>query len=157
MKQFAGALERGLIFMAGDGVQTHMTNSRLTDPEVLEWNFPVLLESFSLRRGSGGQGHYKGGDGIIRRLRFLEPMTASILSERRVYPPLGMNGGEPGKAGKKLCEGELKELLKNCQEALKWIFFVEMFLSLKHQEEGALENERQNTKPYRLERFNFWY
>ncbi len=72
---------------AGDGfdgtsaVQTHMTNSRLTDPEVLEWRFPVLVESFSLRKGSGGQGRWRGGDGVVRKIRFLEPMTASILSE----------------------------------------------------------------------------
>ena len=91
-------------FHGCDGVQTHMTNSRLTDPEVLEWNFPVLLEGFSLRRGSGGLGRYRGGDGTIRRVRFLKPMTASILSERRVYPPLGMNGGEPGKVGRNYVE-----------------------------------------------------
>ena len=90
---------------AGDGfsgthvVQTHMTNSRLTDPEVLEWRFPVLLEAFSIRRGSGGRGRWHGGDGAIRRIRFLEPMTAAILSGHRSVPPYGMAGGEPGMVG----------------------------------------------------------
>ncbi len=80
-------------------VHTHMTNSRLTDPEVLEWRFPVRLDAFAIRRGSGGRGRWRGGDGVIRRLRFLEPMTASILSERRTVPPFGLAGGEPGQPG----------------------------------------------------------
>lgn len=80
-------------------VQTHMTNSRLTDPEVLESRFPVLLEVFSIRRGSGGAGHYAGGDGAIRRLRFLEPMTATILSSRRRVAPFGLAGGSAGQTG----------------------------------------------------------
>ncbi len=74
-------------------VQTHMTNSRLTDPEVLEFRFPVLLESFGLRLGSGGAGRWRGGDGGVRRLRFLEPMTASILSNGRVHGAFGLLGG----------------------------------------------------------------
>jgi 5-oxoprolinase (ATP-hydrolysing) len=77
-------------------VHTHMTNTRLTDPEVLEWRFPVLLESFAIRRDSGGQGRWKGGDGVVRRLRFLETMTAAILSTHRTVPPYGMAGGAPG-------------------------------------------------------------
>ncbi|GAB2993970.1 hydantoinase B/oxoprolinase family protein [Amycolatopsis acidiphila] len=90
---------------AGDGfagasvVQTHMTNSRLTDPEVLEWRFPVLLDAFSIRRGSGGRGRWNGGDGAVRRLRFLEPMTASTLSGHRRVAPYGLAGGEPGALG----------------------------------------------------------
>jgi 5-oxoprolinase (ATP-hydrolysing) len=80
-------------------VQTHMTNSRLTDPEVLEWRFPVLLESFEIRRGSGGAGAHRGGHGAVRRVRFLEPMTAAILSNHRRVPPHGMAGGEPGALG----------------------------------------------------------
>lgn len=99
-----GGAGAGPDFHGCSGVQTHMTNSRLTDPEVLEWNFPVILEGFSLRRGSGGRGCYRGGEGTIRRIRFLESMTASILSERRVYPPLGMNGGEPGMLGRNYVE-----------------------------------------------------
>ncbi|WP_126147442.1 hydantoinase B/oxoprolinase family protein [Synechococcus elongatus] len=80
-------------------VQTHMTNSRLTDPEVLESRFPVLLEEFSIRRGSGGAGHYAGGDGAVRRLQFLEPMTATILSSRRQVAPFGLAGGSAGQTG----------------------------------------------------------
>ncbi|MEU0434163.1 hydantoinase B/oxoprolinase family protein [Streptomyces sp. NPDC006290] len=90
---------------AGDGfpgapvVQTHMTNSRLTDPEVLEWRLPVRLDEFAIRRGSGGPGHWRGGDGAVRRIRFLEPMTVSTLSQHRRVPPYGMAGGEPGALG----------------------------------------------------------
>jgi len=80
-------------------VQTHMTNSRLTDPEVLEFRFPVRLESYEIRHGSGGAGRWKGGDGGIRRVRFLEPMTASILSNGRKVPSFGMAGGQPGQVG----------------------------------------------------------
>ena len=90
---------------AGDGfpgasvVQTHMTNSRLTDPEVLEWRLPVRLEEFAVRRGSGGAGRWRGGDGAVRRIRFLEPMTVSTLSQHRRVPPYGMAGGAPGAPG----------------------------------------------------------
>ncbi|WP_309058689.1 hydantoinase B/oxoprolinase family protein [Streptomyces sp.] len=90
---------------AGDGfpgasvVQTHMTNSRLTDPEVLEWRLPVRLEEFAVRHGSGGAGRWRGGDGAVRRIRFLEPMTVSTLSQHRRVPPYGMAGGEPGAPG----------------------------------------------------------
>jgi 5-oxoprolinase (ATP-hydrolysing) len=90
---------------AGEGfdgtsvVQTHMTNSRLTDPEVLEFRFPVLLESYAIRKGSGGAGRWKGGDGGVRRVRFLETMTASILSNGRTVPAFGMAGGAPGALG----------------------------------------------------------
>jgi 5-oxoprolinase (ATP-hydrolysing) len=80
-------------------VQTHMTNSRLTDPEVLEFRFPVRLESYELRAGSGGAGRWHGGDGGVRRVRFLEPMTASILSNGREVPAFGMAGGAPGALG----------------------------------------------------------
>ena len=90
---------------AGDGfagtsaVQTHMTNSRLTDPEVLESRFPVRVEEFSIRRGSGGCGRWPGGDGVVRRLRFLESMTVSTLSGHRRVPPYGLGGGSPGALG----------------------------------------------------------
>jgi 5-oxoprolinase (ATP-hydrolysing) len=80
-------------------VQTHMTNSRLTDPEVLEFRFPVRLESYEIRIGSGGAGRHHGGDGSERRLRFLEPMTVSILSNCRKVPPFGVRGGQPGALG----------------------------------------------------------
>ncbi|GGI99528.1 hydantoinase B/oxoprolinase family protein [Streptomyces brasiliensis] len=90
---------------AGDGfpgasvVQTHMTNSRLTDPEVLEWRLPVQLDEFAVRQGSGGAGRWRGGDGALRRIRFHEPMTVSTLSQHRRVPPYGMAGGEPGALG----------------------------------------------------------
>jgi 5-oxoprolinase (ATP-hydrolysing) len=80
-------------------VQTHMTNSRLTDPEVLEFRFPVRLDSYEIRRGSGGAGRWHGGDGAVRRVRFLERMTASILSNGRTVPAFGMAGGQPGALG----------------------------------------------------------
>ncbi|KZT16243.1 5-oxoprolinase [Acidovorax sp. GW101-3H11] len=80
-------------------VQCHMTNSRLTDPEVLEFRFPVRLDGYEIRKGSGGAGQYKGGDGGIRRVRFLEPMTASILSNGRHHGAFGMAGGQPGAVG----------------------------------------------------------
>ena len=82
-----------------DAVHTHMTNSRLTDPEVLEWRFPVILESFEIRTGSGGRGKYNGGDGVVRKVRFLESMVANIISGHRKVPPYGLNGGQPGKVG----------------------------------------------------------
>jgi 5-oxoprolinase (ATP-hydrolysing) len=99
-----GGSGAGANFDGTDAVQTHMTNSRLTDPEVLEWRFPVLLESFAIRPNSGGNGHHHGGNGVIRRLRFLEPMTAAILSNRRVIPPFGLHGGEAGAVGKNCVE-----------------------------------------------------
>ena len=80
-------------------VQTHMTNSRLTDPEVLEFRFPVRLESYEIRQGSGGAGRWQGGDGGVRRVRFLEAMTASILSNGRGHGAFGMAGGQPGQVG----------------------------------------------------------
>ena len=96
----AGGSGAGPGFDGADVVQTHMTNSRLTDPEVLEWRFPVLLESFAIRDGSGGQGRWRGGHGAVRRIRFLEPMTAAILSGRRLVRPHGLAGGEPGMPGR---------------------------------------------------------
>jgi 5-oxoprolinase (ATP-hydrolysing) len=91
-------------FDGTDVVQTHMTNSRLTDPEVLEWRFPVLLESYEIRRGSGGAGRWRGGDGGTRRIRFLAAMTASILANHRRIAPHGMAGGSPGAAGRNWVE-----------------------------------------------------
>ncbi|HEX5343446.1 MAG TPA: hydantoinase B/oxoprolinase family protein [Duganella sp.] len=91
---------------AGDGfdgtsvVQTNMTNSRLTDPEILEFRFPVRLDSYEIRAGSGGAGRWHGGNGGVRKVRFLEPMTAAILSNNRIHPPFGMAGGEPGALGR---------------------------------------------------------
>ena len=96
----AGVLNDGTGHPGTSGVHTHMTNSRLTDPEVLEWRFPVLLEEFSIREGSGGEGEFRGGDGTRRRIRFLEPMTVAILSGHRVTPPPGLRNGGPGALGR---------------------------------------------------------
>jgi 5-oxoprolinase (ATP-hydrolysing) len=85
-------------------VQTHMTNSRLTDPEVLEWRFPVRLESYAIRHGSGGAGRHRGGDGAERRVRFLEPMTAVMLANHRRVAPFGVAGGQPGAVGRNWVE-----------------------------------------------------
>ena len=87
-------------FDGADAVHVHMTNTRLTDPEILEWRYPVRLESFEIRRGSGGKGRWRGGDGVRRRVRFLEPMTAAILSSHRRVPPYGLAGGESGEPGR---------------------------------------------------------
>ncbi|MCG9886559.1 MAG: hydantoinase B/oxoprolinase family protein [Cyanobacteria bacterium] len=91
-------------FHGTDAVQTHMTNSRLTDPEVLEWRFPVLLEEFSIRPGSGGPGRYHGGHGVIRKIRFREAMAVGILSNRRAIAPEGLAGGQPGQPGRNILE-----------------------------------------------------
>jgi 5-oxoprolinase (ATP-hydrolysing) len=87
-------------FSGTDAVHTHMTNSRITDPEVLETRFPVLLEEFSIRQGSGGEGEFRGGNGVVRKFRFLKDMDAAILSSHRKFPPFGLKGGMPGKCGK---------------------------------------------------------
>ncbi|HUL68572.1 MAG TPA: hydantoinase B/oxoprolinase family protein [Burkholderiaceae bacterium] len=100
-------------FAGTDVVQTHMTNSRLTDPEVLEFRFPVRLESYAIRAGSGGAGKWAGGNGGVRRIRFLEPMTASILSNNRTIAPFGLAGGEPGAPGRNRVirtDGSVEEL-----------------------------------------------
>jgi len=100
----AGGSGAGLGFNGASVVQAHMTNSRLTDPEVLEWRYPVRLESYTIREGSGGKGQWNGGNGGERRIRFLEPMTASILANNRIIPPFGMAGGEPGSLGRNWVE-----------------------------------------------------
>jgi 5-oxoprolinase (ATP-hydrolysing) len=87
-----------------DAVHTHMTNSRLTDPEILEQRFPVVLESFEIRRGSGGRGRHRGGDGVRRKIRFGEAMQLVLLANRRVVPPYGLRGGQPGAVGRNWIE-----------------------------------------------------
>jgi 5-oxoprolinase (ATP-hydrolysing) len=99
-----GGAGAGPGFDGADAVHTHMTNTRLTDPEVLEWRFPVLLDSFAVRRGSGGSGRWRGGDGVVRRIRFREAMTAAILSGHRRVPPYGLEGGAPGAVGRNWVE-----------------------------------------------------
>ena len=100
----AGGAGAGPDFDGASVVQTHMTNSRLTDPEVLEWRFPVRLESFAIRRGSGGDGGHRGGDGGERRVRFLEAMTAVMLANHRRIAPFGVAGGLPGARGRNWIE-----------------------------------------------------
>jgi 5-oxoprolinase (ATP-hydrolysing) len=100
----SGGTGAGPGFDGTDAVQAHMTNSRLTDPEVLEWRFPVRIDSHEIRRGSGGGGKWHGGNGATRRVRFLEPMTAAILAGHRRIPPYGMAGGKPGDVGRNWVE-----------------------------------------------------
>jgi 5-oxoprolinase (ATP-hydrolysing) len=102
-------------------VHSHMTNTRMTDPEVLELRFPIRNEEFAIRHGSGGGGRHHGGDGAVRKLRFLEPMTATILSSHRTVPPFGLNGGQPGACGHNYvvrANGEVDELSGNDEVAL---------------------------------------
>ena len=100
----SGGAGAGPDFDGASVVQTHMTNSRLTDPEVLEWRFPVRLELYRIRHGSGGAGRQRGGDGGERRVRFLKPMTAAMLANRRRIPPFGAAGGSPGAVGRNWIE-----------------------------------------------------
>jgi 5-oxoprolinase (ATP-hydrolysing) len=109
----SGGSGAGEGFDGTDVVQTNMTNSRLTDPEILEFRFPVRLESYAIRPGSGGAGRWHGGNGGVRKVRFLEPMMAAILSNNRVFAPFGMAGGEPGERGRNLVvrvDGRVEEL-----------------------------------------------
>ena len=98
----SGGAGAGPTWHGRSGVHTHMTNTRITDPEILERRFPVLLLRFSLRDNSGGAGKYRGGEGVIREVCFRRPLTVSILSERRSFEPYGMSGGSPGARGMNL-------------------------------------------------------
>jgi 5-oxoprolinase (ATP-hydrolysing) len=109
-------------FAGTSAVQTHMTNSRLTDPEVLEFRFPVILEDFRIREGSGGEGQWRGGDGVVRRIKFREPMTAALLANRRRVPPFGLEGGGSGALGKgrvERADGEVIELPATAEVQLR--------------------------------------
>jgi 5-oxoprolinase (ATP-hydrolysing) len=108
-----GGAGAGPGFHGASAVHTHMTNSRLTDPEVLEQRYPVLIRRFGIRRGSGGAGKWQGGDGVVREVEFLEPMHAAILSNRRRVPPAGLAGGSPGACGRNYvlrADGRIEEL-----------------------------------------------
>ena len=116
-----GGSGAGPNYNGASATHVHMTNTRLTDPEVLETRFPVILEEFKIREDSGGKGKTCGGEGVLRRVRFLEPMTASILSSHRKIPPYGMAGGQPGKTGRNHIEradGTIVELLGFDREEL---------------------------------------
>ncbi|MET0287566.1 MAG: hydantoinase B/oxoprolinase family protein [Polyangiales bacterium] len=114
----AGGSGAGEGFDGTPAVQTHMTNSRMTDPEVLEMRYPVLVEEHSSRTGSGGAGRFRGGDGALRKLRMLEPMTAALLANRHRVPPYGMAGGEPGSCGAAWLEreGAGQRILGSCSQ-----------------------------------------
>ena len=116
----AGRMNDGRAFAGTAGVHTHMTNSRLTDPEVLELRFPVLLEDFHIREGSGGGGRFRGGDGTSRTIRFLETMDCAILSSHRDRPPKGLDGGgdgQPGSTTVRRRDGRV-ETLKACDQTV---------------------------------------
>ena len=117
----AGGSGAGDGFNGCDAVQTHMTNSRMTDPEVLEWRYPVRVEQHAIRRGSGGVGAWRGGNGAVRAIRFLEPMTAQILSNNRRIAPFGMDGGGDGACGRNTVQR-----VNGAQEALGFVASVEM-------------------------------
>jgi len=116
-----GGAGAGPGFDGASGVHTHMTNTRITDPEILEARHPVQLVAFALRRGSGGAGRYRGGDGLVRRYRFLTPLTASLLTERRAVAPYGLAGGSPGARGRNAVvrrDGSVEELPSHAVVAL---------------------------------------
>ncbi len=116
----AGRHNNGQGFAGASGVHTHMTNSRLTDPEILELRFPVLLEDFHIRPGTGGKGRFNAGDGTERTVRFLEPMQMAILSSHRSHPPRGLDGGGDGLPGKteiRRKDGSI-ERLKACDQSV---------------------------------------
>ncbi|MDP3895912.1 MAG: hydantoinase B/oxoprolinase family protein, partial [Mesorhizobium sp.] len=118
----AGRFNNGAGFHGTSGVHTHMTNSRLTDPEILELRFPVLLEDFHIREGSGGAGKWHAGDGTKRTIRFLEEMECAILSSHRGSPPRGVDGGGDGLVGKteiRRADGEM-QTLKACDQTVLW-------------------------------------
>ena len=111
-----GGTGAGPDYPGTSAVHSHMTNTRMTDPEVLETRFPVRLEEFSIREGSGGAGRFQGGNGVVRKLRFLEAMTLTMLSSHRVVPPFGLAGGEPGRCGNNYvvrADGEFEQLRGN--------------------------------------------
>jgi 5-oxoprolinase (ATP-hydrolysing) len=114
-----GGAGAGRGFDGASAVHTHMTNSRLTDAEILELRYPVFIESFSIRRGSGGDGRWRGGDGVVRRIRFREAMTVAILSNSRKIAPFGLEGGQPGRLGRTtmLRVGGKIEELGSCAKA----------------------------------------
>ena len=115
-----GGTGAGIDHNGTSAVHSHMTNTRMTDPEVLEWRYPIRVEEFSIRKGSGGKGEYNGGDGVIRKIRFLESMTATILSSRRLTFPHGLNGGANGVKGENyiIRKNEKVELLKGNDKTL---------------------------------------
>jgi 5-oxoprolinase (ATP-hydrolysing) len=116
-----GGTGAGADFDGASAVHSHMTNSRMTDPEVLEGRFPVLIERFAVRSGSGGRGQHRGGDGAVRAIRFLAPMTAGILANRRRVAPFALNGAEAGSTGAdavRRADGSLQPIASNQSVAM---------------------------------------
>jgi len=108
-----GGSGAGPDFDGTDAVHSHMTNTRLTDPEVLEWRFPILVERFAIRHGSGGSGRFHGGSGVVRHLRFTEAMSVAMVSNRRKLAPFGVAGGgsgQPGRNAVRRADGSVEEL-----------------------------------------------
>ena len=97
-----GGTGAGMDFAGTDAVHSHMTNTRLTDIEVIEKQFPVRVRRFQIRKGSGGRGRFSGGNGVVREIEFLAPVDVSLLTQRRDKRPFGLDGGDPGKAGKNI-------------------------------------------------------
>jgi 5-oxoprolinase (ATP-hydrolysing) len=126
-----GGSGAGPYFHGADAIQTHMTNSRLTDPEVLEDRFPVLLKEFSIRTHSGGQGQYGGGNGVVRSIQFLEPMTVCILSSHRVISPFGLHGGQAGKTGENSLRSRLNDSFSPLPANISFMVKVRDCLTLK--------------------------
>ncbi len=125
-----GGTGAGPNFDGTSAVQTHMTNTRSTDPEILEARFPVRLEEYSIRKNSGGKGMFNGGDGVTRKLRFLEPMTVTTLCSHRKVPPFGLNGGEPGQCGKEWLEKKDGKFIRlegndSCEVKVNDLFVME--------------------------------
>ena len=125
-----GGTGAGPNFHGTSAVQTHMTNTRSTDPEILESRFPVRLEEFSIRKKSGGKGKFNGGDGATRKLRFLEPMMVTTLCSHRRVPPFGVDGGQPGECGKEWLERKDGTVLKlkgndSCNVEIDDLFIME--------------------------------
>jgi 5-oxoprolinase (ATP-hydrolysing) len=98
----AGGAGAGPGWHGASGVHTHLTNTRITDPEIFEKRYPVILREFSIRKGSGGAGYYRGGDGCVRDIEFRRPLSVSVLSDRRVTAPYGLEGGEDGQRGENI-------------------------------------------------------
>ena len=114
----AGVMNSGRGFNGAHAVHVHMTNTRLTDPEILEMRYPVVVEEFTIREGSGGKGKFAGGDGVSRTLRFMEDMTCAILSSSRYNAPKGLDGGGDGECGSTVIrrmDGSL-DTLKHCDQ-----------------------------------------
>ena len=125
-----GGTGAGPNFHGTSAVQTHMTNTRSTDPEILEARFPVRLEEYSIRKNSGGKGMFNGGDGVTRKLRFLEPMTVTTLCSHRKVRPFGLNGGEPGQCGKEWLEKKDGKFIRldgndSCEVKVNDLFVME--------------------------------